>query len=55
MRQTMASNWLLFIASRDGERVAASLIAIDPDRKTAFGRYWGATESISCLHFEACY
>ena len=55
MRETMASNWLLFIASRDGHRVAASLIAIDPERKTAFGRYWGATEPISCLHFEACY
>ena len=55
MGRTMASNWLLFIASRGGQRVATSLIAIDPDRKTAFGRYWGDTEPISCLHFEACY
>ena len=23
--------------------------------RRAFGRYWGATEPIRCLHFEACY
>ncbi len=51
----MPENWLLFVAWKDGERVAASLIAIDPERGNAFGRYWGATEHISCLHFEACY
>ena len=49
------ANWLLHIASRGGRRVAASLIAIDPGRRHAFGRYWGATETIDCLHFEACY
>ena len=48
-------NWLLFIASRGGQRIAASLIAIDPARRQAFGRYWGATETLDCLHFEACY
>jgi len=52
---TMAEHWLLFVAWRHGRRIASSLIAIDPDRKAAFGRYWGAVESISCLHFEACY
>ena len=30
-----------------GERIAASLIAIDPARRAAFGRYWGATEHVS--------
>jgi len=55
MASSMAENWLLFIAWKDGERVAASLIAIDPARRSAFGRYWGATEHVSCLHFEACY
>jgi predicted N-acyltransferase len=55
MARTMADHWLLFIAWKDGQRVAASLIAIDPERRSAFGRYWGATEHISCLHFEACY
>jgi uncharacterized protein len=53
--QTMASNWLLFTAWRDGKRIAASLIAIDPERKSAFGRYWGAVEHVNCLHFDACY
>ena len=55
MAATMPEHWLLFIAERRGQRVAASLIAIDPQRGHAFGRYWGATEPIDCLHFEACY
>ena len=55
MASTMPGHWLLFIASREGERIAASLIGIDDERGTAFGRYWGATEPVSCLHFEACY
>lgn len=55
MADTMPQHWLLFIAWKDGRRIAASLIAIDGERGTAFGRYWGATEHISCLHFEACY
>ena len=55
MAEAMAPNWLMFVAWRGGERIAASLVAIDHDRKTAFGRYWGATEHIGCLHFEACY
>jgi predicted N-acyltransferase len=55
MASAMPQNWLLFTAWRGGERVAASLICIDPVRKAAFGRYWGATEHVPCLHFEACY
>ena len=55
MATTMPDNWLLFIACRGSERIAASLICIDPERGTAFGRYWGSTEAVSCLHFEACY
>ncbi|OYU26070.1 MAG: GNAT family N-acetyltransferase [Burkholderiales bacterium PBB2] len=55
MAQRMPEHWLLFIARREGQAVAASLIALDPKQHVAFGRYWGATESISCLHFEACY
>ena len=52
---TMARHWLLFTAWRGGKRIASSLIAIDPERKTAFGRYWGAVEHVNCLHFDACY
>jgi len=52
---TMARHWLLFTAWRGSKRIASSLIAIDPERKTAFGRYWGAVEHVNCLHFDACY
>jgi predicted N-acyltransferase len=31
------------------------LIAIDTQRRVAFGRYWGCVEHVPCLHFEACY
>jgi uncharacterized protein len=52
---SMAEHWLLFIAKRGEQRIAASLIALDPARGQAYGRYWGATEAVSCLHFDACY
>ena len=63
MATQMPENWLLFIAARDGQRIAASLIALNaaaaadcgaPDG-VAYGRYWGALERVDCLHFEACY
>jgi predicted N-acyltransferase len=53
--RTMAANWLMFVARRGNAPIAASLIAIDPPRGTAWGRYWGCTEHVPCLHFEACY
>ncbi|WP_298827575.1 GNAT family N-acetyltransferase [uncultured Piscinibacter sp.] len=55
MAATMARHWMLFVARRGAERVACSLIAVDPERRIAFGRYWGCTEHVPCLHFEACY
>jgi len=55
MAESMPEHWLLFIAERQGNRLAASLIALDPARGHAFGRYWGAIEHVDCLHFEACY
>jgi hypothetical protein len=55
MAATMPQHWLIFVARRGGERIAASLIAIDPAAGTAFGRYWGAVEHVPCLHFDACY
>ena len=55
MARTMQENWLLFVARRAGVRIAASLIALAPTDGVAYGRYWGATEHVSCLHFEACY
>ncbi len=55
MARTMPEHWLMFVARRQGEPVAASLVAIEPARRAAWGRYWGCLEPISCLHFEACY
>jgi predicted N-acyltransferase len=55
MARTMAAHWLLFLAWRDGRRVAASLVAVDMKSRAAWGRYWGAVEPIPFLHFEACY
>lgn len=55
MAGDMPQHWLMFTALRDGERVASSLIALDPKRSVAFGRYWGATAHIPNLHFDACY
>ena len=55
MAQTMAAHWLMFVARREGQPVAVSLLAIDRARGTAWGRYWGCIESLPCLHFEACY
>jgi uncharacterized protein len=53
--RTMPDHWLLFVARRGGERVAASLVALDPAQRVAYGRYWGCTESVAHLHFAACY
>ena len=53
MASEMPQNWLLFIAERDGQPIASSLIGIG--ERVAYGRYWGALERVDCLHFEACY
>jgi predicted N-acyltransferase len=55
MQQDMASHWVMFVAVRDGRRVACSLIGVDRAQGIAFGRYWGALEPIPYVHFEACY
>jgi len=55
MAATMPEHWLMFLARRSGERIAASLIALDPAERVAYGRYWGAVEHVPCLHFDACY
>ena len=55
MARAMPEHWLMFVARRGPERVAASLIAIDTERRVAYGRYWGCTEPVAHLHFAACY
>jgi predicted N-acyltransferase len=55
MAQQMPEHWLMCVAHRAGQPIACSLIAIDRTQGLAWGRYWGCTEHVSCLHFEACY
>lgn len=55
MQQHMARHWTMFVAHRNGQRIAASLVAVDPEQRVAYGRYWGAMEHVPLLHFEACY
>ncbi|KAF1022744.1 MAG: hypothetical protein GAK30_00901 [Paracidovorax wautersii] len=54
----LAPHWVMFVAEREGRAIAASLIGIahgPAGPAVAYGRYWGALESVSCLHFDACY
>ncbi len=51
--RAMPENLLLVVAERDGQPVAASFNVHNGNRM--FGRYWGALEHHSGLHFETCY
>lgn len=53
--QRLAPHWVMFVARQGGERIACSLLAVDRAQGVAYGRYWGALQAVSCLHFEACY
>jgi hypothetical protein len=57
LARTMPENLMLVLAQRDGVPVASAFGVFDPHAGggTLYGRYWGATEFISCLHFECCY
>ena len=55
MARTMPEHWVMFVGWHAGEPIAASLIAVDAARRAAWGRYWGCTQAVPCLHFEACY
>ncbi|WP_024301988.1 GNAT family N-acetyltransferase [Pseudogulbenkiania sp. MAI-1] len=51
--ERLAEHLVLFLAFREGRPVAASLCL--KDGRQLYGRYWGALEEVSCLHFELCY
>jgi predicted N-acyltransferase len=51
--ERMPESLLLIIADIDGIPVAASLNLLGDD--ALYGRYWGARQFVSGLHFEACY
>ncbi|MEM8786180.1 MAG: GNAT family N-acetyltransferase [Pseudomonadota bacterium] len=49
----MGDKVLLFLCERNGTPIGGALNFVGSD--TLYGRYWGAREHQSCLHFEACY
>ncbi len=51
--ERMPGQVLLVIAEREGRPIAAALDLFGRER--LYGRYWGATEFVPGLHFEACY
>ncbi len=51
--QKMPQNILLIIAELEGKPIASTLSIYN--QNTLYGRYWGATQFISGLHFELCY
>jgi len=53
LRESMSAQLMLVVARREGQVVACSLFLQDSRR--LYGRYWGALDDISCLHFEACF
>jgi predicted N-acyltransferase len=50
---TMPDNILLIVAEIDGKPIASTLNIYS--ETTLYGRYWGASQFISGLHFELCY
>lgn len=45
---------LLVCCGHLGQRLVTAAIFFR-DQTTLYGRYWGSSETIDCLHFEACY
>jgi uncharacterized protein len=53
LAERMPANVLLVIADLEGRPVASALDLFTP--AALYGRYWGSTEYVPGLHFEACY
>jgi uncharacterized protein len=51
--QSMPQHILLMVAEIDGKPVASTLNIYNEN--TLYGRYWGAMQFVSGLHFELCY
>jgi len=51
--QTLPDHTVLVLADLDGETIAGSLMYRSDT--TLYGRFWGCSEDIDCLHFETCY
>ena len=52
-QETLRDDVLLVLAEYEGKYVAGALNFLGRD--TVYGRYWGCTMHIPCLHFELCY
>ena len=53
LANTMPRELVIFLAERDGVPIAGALCLRGGD--TLYGRYWGASELLTGLHFETCY
>jgi uncharacterized protein len=51
--KTMPQNILLIVAEANKHAIASTLNIYN--QNTLYGRYWGATQFVSGLHFELCY
>jgi len=51
--RTMPRRVLAVLCRREGSLIAGALLL--RSSTTLYGRYWGATEEVEGLHFEACY
>lgn len=51
--QTLPNNIVLMVAEIEGVKIAGTLSFYN--KETLYGRYWGATQFVSGLHFELCY
>lgn len=53
LAQNAPHNVRLLVASRSGQLIASAFFLVDED--ALYGRYWGASEFLPCVHFELCY
>ncbi|MCE7795520.1 GNAT family N-acetyltransferase [Sphingobium sufflavum] len=51
--ERMGDRVILMLAMRGGVPIAGALNLVGAD--TLYGRYWGCSEDVPCLHFELCY
>lgn len=55
LARALPEQLMLVRAHRQGQPIASALGVFDRERSALYGRYWGALEAVSCLHFECCY
>ena len=53
LHNSMRDQLLLVMAYEDDKPIAGALNFFDSE--TLYGRYWGASKDIDCLHFEVCF